>query len=270
MQNLLLLFARVGNLILFIVLEILCIYLIVNYNQEQKGIYINSSNIMSASMLKRYNSFTEYLKLGDKNDRLAEENSKLLEELINLKSVIQLPEEKVDSIRRFRLMPAAVINNSINQKNNKITINKGADQGIKKGQGVINNEGIVGIISDVSSNYATAISLLNLQTNISVKLKRTKEIGELQWDGRSVKRLTMNAVPPHVEVLQGDSVITSGYSTIFPGDLFVGVVEDVKQDKRNGFLSLEVLLNNDISRLDYVYVIENLKAMEQLELEADE
>ena len=89
MQNLLLLFARVGNLILFIVLEILCIYLIVNYNQEQKGIYINSSNIMSASMLKRYNSFTEYLKLGDKNDRLAEENSKLLEELINLKRVIQ-------------------------------------------------------------------------------------------------------------------------------------------------------------------------------------
>lgn len=270
MQNLLFLFARVGNLILFIILEILCIYLIVNYNQEQKGIYINSSNIISASLLKRYNSFTEYLKLGDKNDRLAEENSKLLEELINLKSVINLPPEKVDSIRKFKLIPAAVINNSIKQKNNKITINKGSNQGINNGQGIVNNEGIVGIISDVSANYATAISLLNLQTNISVRLKRTGELGELQWDGKSVKRLTMNAVPPHVEVLLGDSVVTSGYSTIFPQGLYVGSVEEIKQDKRNGFLSLDVLLNNDISKLDYVYVIENLKAEEQLELEADE
>lgn len=270
MQNLLQLFARVGNLILFIILEILCIYLIINYNQDQKGIFINSSNIISSSAFKRYSSFTEYLTLGEKNDRLAEENSKLLEELINLKSFRQLPPEKVDSARRFRLVPATVINNSIKQKNNKITLNKGSNQGVYRGQGVVNNDGLVGIVSDVSKNYSTAISLLNLQTNISVKLKRTNEIGELQWDGRSVRKMKMNAVPPHVEVIVGDSVVTSGFSTIFPPGFFVGKVEEFSNDKRNGFLTLDILLNNDMTSLDYVFVIENLKATEQKEIEANE
>jgi len=270
MQNLLQLFARVGNLILFVILEILCIYLIVNYNQEQKGIFVNSSNIVSSSAFNRYNNFTEYLTLGEKNTRLAEENSKLLEELINLKSFLQLPPSKVDSARNFRLLSAAVINNSINQKNNKLTLDKGSDQGLYKGQGVINNDGLVGIVSDVSKNYATAISLLNLQTNISVKLQRTNEIGELQWDGRSVRKMKMNAVPPHVKVIEGDSVVTSGFSTIFPRDIYVGSVEKVSKDKRNGFLTLDVLLNNDITSLDYVFIVENMKAEEQKELETDE
>lgn len=270
MQNLLQLFARVGNLILFVVLEIICLYLIVNYNQEQKGIYINSSNLISASLYNRYNSFTEYLSLGDKNERLAEENSKLLEELINLRSMRQLPQEKLDSAGSFKLIPAAVINNSISQKNNKLTIDKGYNQGVFKGQGIVNNDGLVGIVNDVSKNYATAISLLNLQTNISVKLKRTNEIGELQWDGASVRRMKMNAVPPHVEVMEGDSVVTSGFSTIFPRDIFVGKVEKIAKDKRNGFLSLEIALNNDLTSLEYVYVIENLKASEQKELESNE
>jgi rod shape-determining protein MreC len=270
MQNLLQLFARVGNLILFVFLEILCIYLIVNYNQEQKGIFLNSSNLFSASLYNRYNSFTEYLTLGEKNDRLAEENSKLLEELINLKSISQLPASKVDSARRFKLIPAAVINNSINQKNNKLTIDKGSNHGVFRGQGIVNNDGLVGIVSDVSKNYATAISLLNLQTSISVKLKRTNEIGELQWDGVSVRRMKMNAVPPHVKVVEGDSVVTSGFSTIFPRDFYVGQVEKISSDKRNGFLSLDIALSNDLTSLDYIFVIENLKAPEQKVLEANE
>ncbi len=77
--------------------------------------------------------------------------------------------------RQFKLIPAAVINNSISQKNNKLTINKGSNHGVYRGQGVVNNAGLVGIVSDVSKNYATAISLLNLQTSISVKLKRTND-----------------------------------------------------------------------------------------------
>ncbi len=270
MQNLLLLFARVGNLILFIVLEIICIYLIVNFNQEQKGIYLNSSSLFSSGLLKRYNNFTDYLTLGDRNNVLAEENSKLLEELINLKSATALSAEKIDSSKKFKLISASVINNSIRQKNNKLTLNKGRNQGVMKGQGVINDLGLIGIINDVSANYSTALSLLNLQTNVSVRLARTSEIGELQWEGRSVKRMTMNAVPPHVEVVEGDQVVTSGYSTIFPAGILVGSVSEVKKDRRNGFLSLEVELNNDLSKLDYVYIIENLKAEEQLELESNE
>lgn len=270
MQNLLLLFARVGNLILFVILEILCIYLIVNYNQDQKSIYLNSSSLLTSGLLNRYDNFTDYLTLGDRNDQLAEENSKLLEELINLKSNIDLKPSEIDSFQTFKVISASVVNNSIRQKNNKITLNKGRNQGVTKGQGVINEKGLVGIINDVSGNYCTALSMLNLQSSVSVRLKRTNEIGELQWDGRSVKRMTMNAVPPHVQVVEGDSVVTSGYSTIFPRNILVGKVVEITNDKRNGFLSLQVELNNDLSKLDYVYIIDNTKAEEQLELEENE
>ncbi len=269
MHNLLLLFARVGNLILFVALEILCIYLIVNYNQTQKGIYINSANIISGSFYNRLNSFTEYLQLGAKNDRLAEENSKLLESLINLRSAKEIPAAQVDSTFKFKLISAAVINNSIWQKNNKITLDKGSKNGIKKGMGVINNEGIIGIISDVSDNFAAAISILNLQTNISVKLKKTLEIGELKWDGKSSKKMIMTSVPPHVSIIEGDSIVTSGFSTIFPPDIYIGSAGKVENDIRNGFLSIEVILNNNLSSIDYVYVIENIFAAEQLEIESN-
>jgi rod shape-determining protein MreC len=216
------------------------------------------------------NNFSEYLKLGEKNDQLADENSQLLEELINIKSARNLPQNQVDSIKKYKLISAEVINNSINQKNNKITLNKGKEEGILAGLGVINSEGLIGITRDVSAHYATAISLLNLQTSISVRLKRTLEIGELIWDGRSVKKMIMNSVPPHSQVVEGDSVVTSGFSTVFPEGIYVGSVVAIAEDRRSGFLSLDVELNNDLSNLDFVYIVKNLKAEEQLKLELDE
>jgi rod shape-determining protein MreC len=270
MGNLLLLFARVGNLILFIILEILCFYLIVNYNQTQKSIFLNSSGIFSAFLNKKMNATTDYFKLDNINDGLAEENSKLLESLVNLRTQKQLPPEKIDSIQHYKLIPATVINNSVMLKNNRITLDKGKKDGLEIGQGIITENGLVGIINNVSNNYATAISLLNLQTSISVRHKRTGEIGELKWEGRSIYNMTMSSVPPHADIILGDSIITSGFSTIFPPDIFVGEVSKVETDRRNGFQLLEVKLNNDLSSLQYVYVIKNLKAEEQLELEANE
>lgn len=270
MQNLLLLFARVGNTILFVFLQIICIYLIVNYNQTQRSIFINSSNIFASSFSSRVNSIREYMSLGDKNERLAEENSKLLESLVNLRSQKELPPEVEDTVQRYTLMSAEVINNSIRQKNNKITINKGIKDGIEKGQGVINGDGLIGIINDISNNNATALSLLNMQISIAVKIKRTNEIGELKWDGKLPDIMNMSSVPPHSDVKEGDQIITSGFSTIFPPDLLVGIVKDVNQDKRNGFLILDVELNNDLSSLDFVYIIKNHSAEEQIELEVSE
>lgn len=269
MGNLLLLFARLGNSILFVALEILCIYLIINYNQTQRGIFLNSSSVFSAYLNKKVNNASDYFKLDQKNDNLAEENSRILESLINLRTQKNLPPEIEDTITHYTLFPAAVINNSILQKNNKITLDKGKNDGVETGLGVINGSGIVGIVNNVSSNYATAISLLNVQISISVKHKPTGEIGELKWDGRSIKNMVMSSVPPHANIAIGDSIITSGYSTIFPEDIFIGRVSAVETDRRNGFKSLEVLLNNNLSSLDYVYIIKNHKAKERLELESD-
>ena len=270
MGNLLLLFARVGNLILFIILEILCIYLIVNFNHSQREIFLNSSNLFSGYINKKVNSTTDYFKLSSLNNSLADENSKLLEELINLKAQSSPPEDELDALAYYHLIPAKVINNSVRQKNNRITLDKGNADGLEVGLGIINEDGLVGIISNVSKHYATAISLLNLQTNISVRHKSTGEIGELKWDGLSINSMTMSAVPPHAAINPGDTIITSGFSTIFPEGLHVGNVTDIETDKRNGFKLLKVRLNNNLSSLDYVYVIKNQRAAEQLELEADE
>lgn len=269
MQNLLMLFARIGNLILFIFLEILCIYLIINYNNEQKSIFLNSSNLFSANLNKRVNNFTGYLKLRDNNETLAEENAKLLEELINLKSKTLIPSEEIDSQFQFALLTAQVINNSVRQKNNQLTLNKGRKHNIQRGMGVINEYGLVGIVNNVSENFSTAISILNLQSNISVRIKRTGDIGELSWDGRNIKRMTVSAIPPQVEVELADSIVTSGFSTIFPPNLYIGSVVNIEKDKRSGFLSLDVELNNNLSNLNFVYVITNIASKEQLELEGN-
>lgn len=270
MHNLLLLFARIGNLILFVFLEILCIYLIVNYNQSQKSIFLNSSNVFSAALNKRTNNLTNYLQLRNSNEVLADENSKLLENLINLRSQRQLPLMNNDSTANYQLLSAEVINNSVNQKNNRFTLNKGEQDGISKGMGIINNDGLVGIINDVSQNYSTALSILNLRTYVSVRIKRTGDIGELRWDGKSIKKMNVNAIPPQVEVIQGDSIVTSGFSTIFPPDIYIGSATKVEKDKRSGFLTVEVDLNNNLSSLDFVYVIKNNRAREQKALENNE
>ena len=268
MQNLLIFLAKFGNTLLFVFLEILCIYLIINYNQTQKEIYLNSSGLFSGYILDKKENFKSYVGLKKVNEQLHQENAKLLQRNFNYgRPQVSIDTIQRDSSTRYLLRPAGVINNSVRFRNNNITLDKGAEDGIKKGMGVISNDGLVGIIRNTSNNYSQAISVLNSQTKISAKIKRNHYHGNLVWKSRSPLRMQLEAVPKHADIQTGDTLITSGFSSIFPEGIMIGTIENFEVPAGSSNYEINVILSNDLAKLHRVFVIENFEATQIKALE---
>ncbi len=270
MRNLVLLFLRFGHFILFVLLELLCLYLIVNYNRTQREIWGNSSNIFMGYSSEKFNDWTNYFSLRDKMDDLAAENALLKEKLINA-GLTPVPERDSTSAlnAQYKLITAEVTNNSTDRPNNHIILNKGRRDGVQKDMGVIGDNGVIGIIIRVKENYSVVNSLLHRRSFISAMIKRTGAFGPLRWIGSNPRYVNLADIPKHHTVEVGDSIVTSSYSTHFPKGILIGVVEETNLPSGSNFHDIKVLLSNDFSALDYVEIIENLKQSEQLELERE-
>lgn len=269
MRGLIYLFNRFGALLLFIALEILCFILIINYNSSQREIYLNSTNILSGKMQDQMERWTDFFSLYEINDSLANENAKLKTQLVNLNPALIQPEIE-DSVVQYDLISAKIVNQTLHLRNNYLTLNKGRVDGVESGMGVINDEGIVGIISQASDRYARVISLLNSETRISVRIKNKDYFGSLNWKSRNPELLTLDNIPKHVNIGVGDTIITSGYSTIFPPDIPIGRIEKFDVPKGDSFYSIQVRIKNDFASLHYVYVVKNNYKTNQREVELDE
>lgn len=272
MQNLIYLFIRYGGLILFLVLEGLCFYLVVQYNQKQKEIYVSSANTWVGTVYQRYDKFARYWNLSAINDSLAKENALLRAQFRNAqfeatvrKDTITL--QKDSFVQQYVYQQASVINNSINLANNFITIDRGSNSGIRYGMGVIGSTGVVGVVRSVSPNFAMVMSILHKQTRISASVASTSYFGSMVWKGSDPRYLNLDAIPKHAIVHVGDTVQTSGYSNIFPKGLPIGLIETINESTGSGFLDINVKLFNDMSNIKYVYVIENLFDAEQKTLD---
>ena len=270
MQNLFLLLARYGSVILFIFLEILCLYLIVNYNKSQKEIYFNSSNLFSGYILDKKENAKAYVGLKEVNKNLHLENARLLQ-----KSFMQRDNEyRNDSIQqdtslKYSFIAASVINNSVRSRNNTITLNKGSKHGIKPGMAVISSDGVVGVVRNVSSKYSQVLSILNSQSRISTKINKNNYHGNLIWKGGSPIKMILEAVPKHAVFEKGDTISTSGYSSIFPEGILIGTIEDFRVPSGSSNYFIDIRLNNDMAKLKHVYVIENLDLPEIKNLDKD-
>ena len=255
-QNFLTILVKFGSTFLFVLLELLCFYLIVNNNNEQSAIWSNSSSIFVGNIYKHYDKLTSFIQLSEKNDELALENASLRVQLLerNFKS------NGHDSLiaSNFEYIPAIIINNSIQKINNRITLNLGRADGIEKGMGVISKDGIIGVISYVSEHFSSANSVLNIQSNFSGLIKRTRTLGDLKWSGKNPTEMNMNSVPQYVDVQIGDSIVTSGYSTVFPKGQMIGTVSQVDKNTRTGYNEIEVKLSSDLASAEYVYIIRNI------------
>ncbi|RYE12930.1 MAG: rod shape-determining protein MreC, partial [Sphingobacteriales bacterium] len=163
--------------------------------------------------------------------------------------------------------PAKVINNSVRRVNNFLTLNVGRDDGIKPGMGVITKQGVVGRVKAVSDNYATVTSLLHSQWVVSAKLKKDNTLGSIKWDGKNYRQVLLDFIPLHVKVQKGDTVITSGFTGVFPEGVVVGRVAEVLTENDKNFFTIRVELAVDLSRLSYVYVLNNMLYREQDSLE---
>jgi rod shape-determining protein MreC len=258
--------------VLFVVLETLSLMLVVLYNPYHKGVFISSANSISASLFKKSSIVEQFFTLQETNLKLAEENafikSRLPESFQLSASYMRLVSDSL-STHQYIYRSCRVINNSVNKQYNFLTLDKGRIHGIRKEMGVISPDGVVGIIRNTSANYTTVISILNTHLKISAKIKETGYFGSIEWTGKSPQHAFFNEIPLHAKVKQGDLVVTSGFSSIFPENIPIGVVEEVTQHEGESFYRILVKLSVDFKKLAYVEVIENTMREERIMIEKE-
>lgn len=270
MKNLLHFIVRFHFTILFIVFELFCLLLLVNYNNYQKSQFLNSSNSISGGIYEKVSSVTDYLSLAKTNEELSRENAKLNNLLgSSFKSSVDSSFTYSDTLYRQQYIyrTAKIINNSVNKQLNYITLNKGRIHGIESDMGVVTVNGVVGVVKSVSENYSSVISLLNSRIKISAKIKKNDYFGSLSWDGKDYRKALLLDIPFHVQVQKGDTIVTSGFSSTFPEGLTLGVIDEVLTSSGSNFQEVKVLLSNDFKSLSYVKVIGDLLKEERIELE---
>jgi len=202
------------------------------------------------------------------SDSLVAENATLharLRESTNDRKVVV--EKQTDTIggkleQVFTYIPAKVIHNSVNLSANYIFINRGRNQGITAQMGVISPGGVVGQVVNVTDDYAAVMSLLNKNFKVSAKLKNSNYFGTLSWEGKNTSLAKLRVIPKHVKINIGDTVVTSGYSELFPENVIVGKVSHVNAEPEENFLDIDVTLSTNMNNISYVYVVNNLKRKE--------
>ena len=268
-QNILAIFLKFGNTFLFVFLQLVCLFFIVNHNEDQSAIWSNSSSMISGNLYDKYNNFIEFVNLRDENDKLAKENAELRSRLLkrNFRPL------GIDSLiaATYEFIPAVVVNNSINRVNNTLTLNKGSKDGIQRGMGVISYGGVVGVVSHVGKNFCSVNSILNASTNISAIEKRTRSLGVASWNGGNSSIIKLNSVPNYVSLGIGDTILTSGFSTVFPRGHTIGIIDKMNKNIRTGYYDIDVELSNDLSNVEYVNIVKNtiIEEIEELEEKRD-
>lgn len=271
MKNLLLFIIRHHYIFLFIILESVCFYLLINNNIYQKGAVIISSNKIAGRTYELSNDIKEYLNLKETNKILAAENSKLRALVIDSVKLNDSLTIKIDDSlyqQQYRYVPAKVINNTTRRQKNYITINKGSQDSIHPGMGVISSNGLVGVIKNVSNHYASIVSFLHLDFEVSARIKQNNYAGTLKWDGKHSNKAILKDISTYAKLSIGDTIETTGYSALFPEGIALGTVNNIKKTKGENFYHIEVLLLHDFNSLSHVYVIQNFLKKEQKELEA--
>ena len=248
----------------FLLLELICAWMIVENNQYQSTKFFNSSNKLAANLIGISQGVREYFSLRVINADLAEENAKLRTQLEKRnQSLYTLGVREIKDpaiINRFEYVSAKVVNNSTALFKNYITINQGRNAGIEPGMAVISSDGVVGKVKSVSDHYSVLISLLNIDENVSSVIKRTQHFGTAKWDGTNPRIINLMYVPRHVQPLAGDTIVTSGYNAIFPAGVLVGVIKEVNLKEEALFYDIKVELAQDFGKLAFVEIVKsNLK-----------
>ncbi len=272
MRNLWSFIVRYYFFFLFLLLQATAIFLLARNNHYHRRHIFHSGSMITGFVYRHIDNFNTYLGLRHQNLLLSEENTRLRQ---NSAEAIWFTDTKrhvsSDSliITRFEYINASVINNSVNRRNNYLTLNKGSRHGVEKDMGVIVNDGVVGIVHEVSAHFASVLSLLHKDMQLSVRIKKNDQIGTLSWEGGDYRYATMSYIPSHVELLPGDSIVTSGFSSIFPSDIYIGRIEDFEIRRGENFFTARVKLAVDFNRLRHVHVVSDLLGDEVRKLESN-
>ncbi len=268
MRNLLLFVIRFNYIFAFLILEAISMVFIIRNHTYQRTGFLNSAGVVTGNIFNAYFKFSQYLNLSSVNERLMEENALLRMRTSVTSDTMSVIEACDDSSRiQYRFIPVKAINFTVNKSTNYITFNKGRKAGIARDMGVITGTGIVGIVNNVSENFSTAMSVLHKDCPISIKVKRFNYPGTLKWDGGNPGEAEITGIPKHLPIAEGDSVITSGFSAIFPENIPIGIITEFTLPRGSSFFMAKVKLSANLEILQYAYVVDNVFQKEQRELE---
>jgi rod shape-determining protein MreC len=270
MRNLFLLLWRNNFTLLFVLLQFLSLFLIVKNNRFQQVSVFNSTNKVVGSIMEVVSYVTEYMHLRENNENLARENAMLKSMLPDAFYENRIVSNLItDSARlqTYSYINARVINNSVNKRNNFITLDKGRIHGIKSEMGVISSNGVVGIVKDVSEHFCTVMSVLHKNVKISTRFKNNNYFGSVSWNGKDNSIAQFTEISKHVKFSIGDTVVTTKYSSIFPENVMIGTIKEASVDQGGNFHVIEILLSTDFENLSHVYIVNNVLKEEQILLE---
>jgi len=254
-------FGRNYFFFMFLLFEGISVWLIVDTNDYQGISTFNSTNEVVGSVIDAVSGVEEYFILKKINQDLAEENNMLMNKTRQSYLVNDTASYFInDSIYRlqYKFVSAKVISNSTQKRNNYLKLNKGKLNGITKDMGVISPKGIVGQVIEVTDHFSSVMSVLNKNSRISVKHKKSDQLGTLHWEGIDYTHGTVIDIPTHSKVKVGDTIITSGFSHMFPEGLTVGTIDDVEIRNGEHFYTLSLRFTEDYNKLTYVNIIVNL------------
>lgn len=225
------------------------------------------SNQLTGKVNTKYSQVDNYFRLKRTNDSLVKANENLYNKL---KIDFELPDTvtrtmidsiRIDSILQFRkysYLSARVVSNSVSTQNNYIVLSRGRSKQLHEGMGVVDlNNGVVGIITEVTDDYAVVMSLLHKDSHLSAKLFKGGETGTLTWDGKEPNIITLMNIPKSAKVAKGDTVISSGFSTTFPKGMMIGTIDEVFAEKSTSNFRIRLRTSANFYNLQYVYAIEN-------------
>lgn len=275
MREILNFFIRNSKWFVFAIYLIVSVILLVNSNPVHRSIYLTSANAVTSTVYEWAGNVTGYINLRDNNEELNRRNAELQAQVEMLKAETLFLREKIleesivlpESLRNYSFIVAHVIKNSVTRPNNFMTINKGSLDGVAPEMGVINQNGVVGVVNVTGDHSARIISLLNPDFRLSCKIKGNDSFGSLVWDGEDPRYALLEELPRHTVYQPGDTIVTSGYSAVFPPDIPVGVIEKGDKYGTDNLFSLKVRLLTDFATLDNVQVVVNSMAEELQRLE---
>jgi len=277
-RNLFAFIRRYAVLLLFLLLEIISFSLLIQYNRFHQSAYMDIAGEWTGKAEERVQDWRIYFSLKKENEALHRKVNELQNQLAQN---FQAPDTsggaqrtdtvRVDSVSQYRkylYREATVVNNSVHLPNNFITLHRGRLQQIRPGMVVSGPSGVIGVVLDVSNNFSTVMSMLHRQSRISARLKKTGEMGRIEWDGANPRLVQMRDIPKGVKIQKGDTVLTSQYSD-FPADVMIGTIQQIIPEKSTNNFLLQIRPSTDFSKIQHVFVIENLQKEEQEALEKE-
>lgn len=271
MRNLVRFLTKNSFIILFLLLEIFAFWMLIANNNYQNSKFFNSSNFFVGNFYSTTRNIKDYFNLKQVNKELAEQNAKL--QANNISSFVKVygriyQINDTSYHQTYMYSAAKVVNNSTNKRQNYITIDKGDLNGIEAEMGVISPQGIVGIVKNVSKNFGSVMSVLHDKNKISAKIKKSGYYGSLVWEGNNYREAQLKDIPNHVKLVVGDTVVTTGFSSIFPENILIGTVASFDLPEGNNFYNINITFAVDFKKLSHVYVVRSLQKKEKDELEA--